>query len=161
MNAEAERIRNLLKSTYDGHPWHGSSLKSILSNITPQQANARVLSECHTIWELVLHITAWRNFAWNKLTGNSSFDINSPEQDWPLVNHIDTNSWLAAQQNLEQSQQSLVQELKSINDEKLYEVVSGRNYSFYVLLHGIIQHDLYHAGQISMLKKQLHITHGR
>lgn len=159
MNTEAERIRNLLQSTYEGEPWHGSSVKSIINGITPQQANTRVLTECHSIWELVLHITAWRNFAWQKLTGNSSFDISSLEQDWPPVKQTDMDSWQAALQNLEQSQQSLIQVLKNTDDDKLNEVVPGRNYSFYVLLHGIIQHDLYHAGQIAMLKKHLYITH--
>ncbi len=67
-------IAQTLRDTYAGAPWHGSGVKEILRGVTPQQASSWPLPEAHSIWELVLHMTVWRQSAWNKLTGNHAFE---------------------------------------------------------------------------------------
>jgi uncharacterized damage-inducible protein DinB len=153
MNTEVSRISHLLQETYEGSPWHGSPVKQVLQGINARQAARRVLPDTHTIWELVLHITAGRNFALQKMASDKTFDILHADQDWPSIKESDENSWQKDLQVLENSQQALLLALNRMNDGNLGEIVSGREYTFYTLLHGIIQHDLYHIGQIALLKK--------
>jgi uncharacterized damage-inducible protein DinB len=153
MNTEIARIAYVLQQTYDGQPWHGSSVMSTLQNISVSQAYAHPLPDCHSIAELVKHVTAWRIFVWEKLRGNANYDISTPEQDWPVTVDKTEASWQQSLVALEVSQQKLLEILSKAKDEKLAETVPGREYNFYFLLHGIIQHDLYHLGQMAMLKK--------
>jgi uncharacterized damage-inducible protein DinB len=155
MQTEVARISQLLDQTYEGDPWHGSSVKQVLQGVHALQAAKRVLSNTHTIWELVRHMTAWRNFAFQKMAGDKNFDILNSEQDWPPVTEWSERNWLEDLQALDESQKRLVQAVNNMTEGKLEELVQGREYSFYTLLHGIIQHDLYHTGQIALLKKHI------
>ena len=151
--AEVKRIAHTLRENYAGDAWVGPSLHDILRGLTPEQAYSRPISNAHTVWEIVLHMTAWRLFVWHKLNGYHTFDIISPEQDWPPVEHDSRPAWEAALTALEKSQQQLLDALEGLSDDKLHETVPGRDYAYYKLLHGIISHDLYHGGQIVLLRK--------
>jgi uncharacterized damage-inducible protein DinB len=87
------------------------------------------------------------------MASDKTFVILHADQDWPSIKESDENSWQKDLQVLENSQQALLLALNRMNDGNLGEIVSGREYTFYTLLHGIIQHDLYHIGQIALLKK--------
>ena len=158
MNTEIARITYLLEQTYSGNPWHGSSISHTLENVAASQATARPIPHCHTIAELVRHVTAWRTFALEKLRGNAGYDMATPEQDWPPVGAINATGWQQILAELSASQGQLLETLSLIKDEKLLETVPGREYNFYFLLHGVIQHDLYHLGQIVLLRKTLAIV---
>ncbi|QHT68198.1 DinB family protein [Rhodocytophaga rosea] len=157
MKAEILRISHLLHETYEGSPWHGQPVKQVLQGINAQQAALRILSDTHTMWEIVRHMTAWRNFAFQKIEGDRSFDILNAEQDWPFIDVADESNWQEDLQALENSQQQLLQAINTMEDKGLEDIVNGRQYTFYILLHGIIQHDLYHTGQIALLKKHLKV----
>lgn len=154
MTTEIERIIDLLRRTFNDSPWHGPSLMEVLQDVAAAKAASRPIAHAHCIWELVLHITAWRNFTWQKLRGNADVDIatNSPE-DWPTVSQVNEPDWQQAIQKLSESQQQLLEVLQQTNEAKLDETVPGKSYSFYTLLHGMIGHDIYHSGQIALLKK--------
>ena len=155
MNTEINRIHHLLQATFNGEPWHGPSVMSILTGISATQASQKPVANVHSIWELVLHMTAWRTFTWEKVRGNAAYDITSAEQDWPMVSTTGEQAWQQALHGLQQSQEHVLDVLKQSGDELLDKIVPGRTYTYYVLLQGIIQHDLYHAGQLVLLKKQL------
>ena len=108
--------------------------------------------------ELVKHVTAWRIFALEKLRGNTGYDIATPEQDWPPTGTITETRWQQILSELSASQRQLLETLSLVDDEKLLETVPGREYDFYFLLHGVIQHDLYHLGQMALLKKILSVA---
>jgi uncharacterized damage-inducible protein DinB len=154
-DVEAKRIARTLHETYSGAAWHGPSVHETLRGLTPGQAFSRPIQGAHSTWEIVLHMTRWRLFVWNKVAGERSFEITSPEQDWPRVENDSPVAWEAALQELENTQQQLLEALETFPDSRLSETVPGREYSYYKLLHGIIGHDLYHAGQITLLKKMV------
>lgn len=153
IDVETKRIAQTLHDTYCGAAWHGPGVQEILLGLTPGQAFSRPIPGAHSVWELVLHMTVWRLFVWNKMAGERSFEISSPEQDWPPAENDSLPAWQSALSGLEKSQQQLVEALGTFPDSRLSETVPGRDYSYYKLLHGIIGHDLYHAGQIALLKK--------
>ncbi len=149
---ETHRINSQLKRAQEGQAWHGPSLRETLDGVTPEQAGARPIPNAHSIWELVNHIIAWERIALRRLEGESQIEI--PEEiNFPPVNDLSEDAWKSTLQSLEASHRSLRDGVKILDDARLQEIAPGTNYSIYVLLHGVIQHNLYHAGQIALLKK--------
>jgi uncharacterized damage-inducible protein DinB len=150
---EVQRILDQLKRAYDGEAWHGPSLREVLVDVTAEQAAARPLPNAHTIWELVLHITAWENAARNALAGEPLHV--SEAENFPAIADTSEAAWRDALAALEAGHHALRDALARLTDADLDTVALGRTYSVYFLLHGVVQHDLYHAGQIVLLKKAL------
>ncbi len=150
---EVERIADQLRRAYEGEAWHGPPLKEILAGITAEQATRRVVANAHTIWELVLHIAAWESIVRRRLGGEAV--KATPEMDWPPVRDASEAAWKGALDALERGNRQLRQAIAALSDDQLREKVVGEKYSAYGMLHGVIQHDLYHAGQIAILKKAL------
>ena len=148
---EAERIGDQIKRAFEGDAWHGPALGELLSDVTAGQASARPASGAHGIWELVAHITAWEEAALRALDGES-IDL-SPQEDWPDVTDESETAWKQAVHNLERVHKRLGEAVSRLDDRRLDDTVAGKEYSFYMLLHGVCQHSLYHAGQIAILKK--------
>jgi len=151
--SEIDRIADQLRRAYEGEAWHGPSLREILAGITVEQAARRPLPQAHTIWELVLHIAAWESIVRRRLGGEAV--EATPEQDWPPVRDTGDAAWKTALDDLDRGHHQLRQAIAALSDDQLRQKVAGQNYSIYGMLHGLIQHDLYHAGQIALLKKAL------
>jgi len=154
---ETLRIIDLINDSYESEEaWHGPSLVTSLRDVSPAVAEARLTPNTHSIAEIVYHITTWRIFVARKLQGDEEFDIRTADKDWKVFGMVDEFEWETLQMELSLSQDELVTRLEQIgSDAYLEELVPGKNYSFYTLLHGMIHHDLYHAGQISLIKKGL------
>lgn len=151
---ETHRINSQLKRAYQGQAWHGPSLRELLDGVTAEQAAAKPIPNAHGIWELVNHIIAWEQIAKGRLDGNAPPEITA-EVNFPPVTDTSEEAWQATLQALEASNKSLRDSIRKIDDDRLEEMIEGAGYPVYVLLHGAIQHDLYHAGQIALLKKAL------
>jgi uncharacterized damage-inducible protein DinB len=157
---EISRIVDQLEREHAGDPWHGSPLSSILAGITWEQAAAKPLPHAHSIWELVLHMTGWKNEVRHRLSGAAA---GEPEHgDWPVVAQPTAERWKHARENLELAHRLLVGTVKEFPEPNLYTPTNddrdpalGVGVTYYELLHGIVQHDVYHAGQIAILKKGL------
>jgi len=146
MKTEIQKIINTLKHTYEKDAWHGPSVKEALADVSAEQAFSHV-ENSHSIIELVAHMTTWRNYVTEKLRGNDSFEV-SDEQNFP-----DEKDWNRALANLERSQKNLIKALEETPDERLQQIIPNSKFKFYTMLHGIIHHDLYHTGQIQLIKK--------
>lgn len=154
---EIERIIDELQREHSGEPWHGSPLREILKGLGAAQAAARPIAGGHSIWELVLHITGWKNEVRGRLSGAPAGD---PEGgDWPPVSDTSDERWRQALAALERAHTELVAEIRRFPESRLWERTNdprepgGEGVTYYVLLHGIVQHDVYHSGQIAVLKK--------
>ncbi|HQR31387.1 MAG TPA: DinB family protein [Blastocatellia bacterium] len=149
---ETHRINSQLKRAYQGEAWHGPSVRELLNGVTAEQAAARPIPNAHSIWELVNHIIAWEQITRRRLEGDP---VKNPtnEMNFPPVNDSSETAWQTTLQALATSNQALRDAIKKIDDAKLEEIVPEAIYSNYAMLHGVIQHDLYHAGQIALLKK--------
>jgi uncharacterized damage-inducible protein DinB len=148
---EVQRITDQLRRAYEGEAWVGPCLRGLLDGITAQQAAHRPIPRAHTIWELVLHIAAWESVARRRLTEEVP-DL-SPEQDWPPVRDSSDTAWQKALDDLDRGHRELRDAVAALGDNQLHRKVPGQRYSVYFMLHGVVQHDLYHAGQIAILKK--------
>ena len=155
MQPETARIKKLLERNWDGPMWHGANLMTILKGLTWQQAFAKPVNAAHNIYEYVSHMNTWRHFTVEQLRGNSSYsiEINSGE-DWPESYEATEANWQKVLRALEVNQSELLSGIDQMSDDRLDELVPGKKFKWYVLLHGIIHHDIYHSAQISLLKNQ-------
>jgi uncharacterized damage-inducible protein DinB len=149
---EISRITDQLQRTVEGNAWHGPAVLEVLQEVTTEQALKKPIAAAHNIWEIVLHITAWHLAVTQRLEG---YQVElSKEEDWPPINNNGVkSSWNSAVNLLTESYKNLLNKVSSLSDSDLNRTVPGRDHSVYFLLHGIIQHDLYHAGQIAILRK--------
>lgn len=152
---EIERILDQLKRAFEGNAWHGPSVREALAGVTAAQAQARPIADAHSIWELAQHIAVWEDVGRRRLEGDRApIEISSPV-DWPPADDASEAAWEQAQAALDRGHQALVEAITRVPESRLDEPIFEGMSTVYVTLHGVIQHDLYHAGQISMLKKAL------
>ena len=154
MTTEVERIRDQFRRAFDGEAWHGPSVLSLLEGVTAQQAAAHPIPGAHSIWQLTLHIAAWERACKRRLEGDPAQLTDL--QDWQPINDTSEAAWESTKQQLIDNHRELLEAIAKVDDTRLNEpIVKGSPSSVYVTLHGGVQHDLYHAGQIAMLKKAL------
>jgi uncharacterized damage-inducible protein DinB len=155
MSAAAE-IANLIERTVSGPMWHGPALNELLDGVTYEQASAQPIVGAHTIWELVLHITAWADIACDRLH-KKSLGTQPNEVDWPPTPAPTEIAWTQARARLTASHQALAKEAAKLTSEDLRAIVpvDGPQYPVWTLLHGVVEHGTYHGGQIALLKRAL------
>ncbi|MCC5928387.1 MAG: DinB family protein [Cyclobacteriaceae bacterium] len=148
---EISRMVELLKDTFNGTAWHGPSVMKVVKNIDTETAFKQV-EPIHTIAELVAHMTAWRIFTIKRLLGQHEYDVMEKD-NFPKFRLSDDATWTEIIARLEDSQDVLIETLYKHDDQKLLEKVENKAYNYYTLIHGIIQHDIYHTGQIILISK--------
>ena len=151
--SEAKRIEDELWRALYGDAWHGPAVLELLDGIHAGTAAAKPIRGCHSIWEIVLHLDAWHQVVFQCLHGHA---VELPaDQDWPASGGHTAQAWRSALQLLHDNHQALCRAVGCLPDSQLLLQVPGKEewYSVYFMLHGVVQHDLYHAGQIALLKK--------
>jgi uncharacterized damage-inducible protein DinB len=148
---EAERIVDQMNRAFAGEAWHGSAVEEILEGVTAQQASARPFGGAHSIWEIVLHIAAWERAGRRRLKGDRA--QLSGAEDWPAITDTDEPAWQRTKEALRESHEQLRNAVAKLDESRLDEPIIEGMSSVYVTLHGVVQHTLYHAGQIAILKK--------
>jgi uncharacterized damage-inducible protein DinB len=152
--SEIKRILDQMDRAFAGEAWHGPSVNELLAGITAGNAAARPVRGAHSIWELVNHIAAWKTIVQHRASGEAVKDVTA-EQDWPPPFEVSEAAWTRALEDLKASHTRLRGVVERLDDDQLRQKAPGEEYSVYFMVHGLIQHDLYHAGQIAVLKKAL------
>jgi len=149
--SEISRILDQLHREFEGRAWHGDNVSDTLKGITAEQAVRKPISAAHSIWELTVHMAFWKQAVTARLVGNPL--TITDDMDWRPITDTSSAAWKTAVDNLCAAHQALVTAVAKFDESRLDEQVGPDNSTCYVLIHGIIQHDLYHAGQIAILKK--------
>lgn len=155
MGSEALRIADQLSRAFSGDAWHGPPIRDLLAGVTANQAADRPIAAAHSIWELVLHIDIYTCGALEATRGIPLPRWYGTGQDWPPVPNASNEEWARAKDRLFQNAEQLALAIREFPENRLLETVPGRGYNFYHLFHGIVQHSLYHGGQIALLKKAI------
>jgi uncharacterized damage-inducible protein DinB len=150
--SEAEKIADQLERAFEGDAWHGPSLSEILTDVSAEEASNHPIPAAHSIWEIVLHAAAWQRAVRERLRGRPLTSLPD-EEDWPPIEEPTEEAWTEAVQTLRAEYSELRQAILQCRDCDLVELTTSPRYTAYQELHGVIQHILYHAGQIVMLKK--------
>jgi uncharacterized damage-inducible protein DinB len=151
--SEIRRILDQMDRAFSGEAWHGPSLQAVTEGISAEEASKHPVHNAHSIWELVNHVAAWNSIVRRRLMGEVV--AVSQEMDWPPVWEATEVAWKRSLEHLAECRRSLREVVASLADDQLGERVPDEEYTSYFMLHGLIQHDLYHAGQIAILKKAL------
>ena len=146
---------------YRGPAWHGASLAENLAGLTARDAAAHPVSGAHSIWEIVLHLTAWTSEVRRRLEGGTP-DLPQ-EGDWPEVGDTAERSWARALEQLAAAHEALAETVRRFPPARWTETVGtghdaplGTGVSFVAMTDGLLQHDGYHGGQIGLLRRALH-----
>lgn len=151
MGSEAKRIQDQLKRSLAGTAWHGPAVLELLADIDAVKAAARPITGAHSIWELSLHIAAWNKAAVRRLSGDRA--ELPDEENFPPVNDTSDEAWQRTLDLLRSNHRELHEAISGLDDARLDQPILEGMSSVYVTLHGVIQHNIYHAGQIALLKK--------
>ena len=156
--SEIHRILDQMDRAFSGDAWHGPPLMHLLEGVSAEDASKHVVPGAHSIWELVHHVSAWHSIVQHRLQGEM-VDVTA-ERDWPPVWEVSEPAWKRALESLVESRARLRHAAAAQRDDQLDEKIGATSVSRYQILHGVIQHDLYHAGQIALLRKALGLTAG-
>jgi uncharacterized damage-inducible protein DinB len=156
---EIDRIVDQLQRAYNGDAWHGPSVRAALDGVDATKAAVRSNPNAHTICELALHITTWTREVTRRMREGVAREPD--DGDWPAAGTPDDGAWTAILARMDAAHEELVKVVAAMQDEQLGDRIGdqrdralGGGVTRYVTLHGLIQHHVYHAGQISLLRKQ-------
>lgn len=152
MTPEPKRVASQIRRSHEGEAWHGPSLMEALEGVDCGIAASRPAASSHSIWELVKHVAAWQAMALFAVEGGE-YESMSGDADWPPVTDTSAEAWVADLAAITEINAKLVAVVRSFPEARLDELVAGQRFNFYFLLQGIVQHNVYHAGQIVLLKR--------
>ena len=158
---ETSRIADQFQRAFNGDPWYGEPLTKILEGISAHEAAAHPLLGARSIWEIVFHVSAWIGETTQRLRGRTPGE--PAEGDWPTVKETTAEAWEQAKTALTRVHEELLRELASTPEDRLGETAGapardraqGTGISYYVLLHGVLQHNVYHTAQIASMRRVL------
>ena len=148
---ESEGIADQLRRAFSGDAWHGPAVLDLLSDVDADTAASKPIRGVHSIWELVLHIAVWDRAACRRLAGEKCQPTG--DANFPPVTKVNAAAWRKAVAETKRARDAFVKMVAALTDARLRDRVPGKRYDFYHMLHGLAQHELYHAGQIAILKK--------
>jgi uncharacterized damage-inducible protein DinB len=154
METELRRLEEQVKRAVEGEAWHGPSVLEVLEGVTAAQAAAHPIAGAHSIWELVLHLCSDYSLVLRRLGGDGRQLTQS--EDWPPVPEPSAENWSDSIRMLKRLNDELRQAIRTFPWQRLDEpLVPEVPYTAYTQFIGVTQHNLYHAGQMALLKKAL------
>lgn len=155
MNKEIQSLIHDFREVLSGEPWYGRSVYAILDEIDPSIVYKKPNENSHSLIELIYHSLTWAAFTLKCLEHADEQEISSIKQlDWREINPA-IHVWEKAVATFKATHEQIIQVLETKTDDFLEAKVNSRNFNFRVLLNGLLDHDIYHLGQIAYVKKLL------
>ena len=149
---ESALLADQLRRAFEGDAWHGPALLELLADIDAPTAAMHAIKDVHSIWELVLHIAAWDDAVNRRIVLGKALELQD-EENFPPVKDKSAAEWKKAVDHVKKAHKQLLMTVEGLPDQRLTEQVPGKTYNIRFMLEGVAQHELYHAGQIAILKK--------
>lgn len=157
---DAERLALEIRNVADGDPWFGSSASALLADVDAEMAATKPAGARHSIWELVLHTTAWAEHVSYRLAGGAPGE--PARGNWPVAAATSAEAWRAAVDDLRAAHDEPAAAVASLTDAELDEPMPAspdddlsRTMTRYRVAAGVAQHGAYHCGQIAAVKTLL------
>ncbi len=155
MNTQIISLIERIDNVNTGEPWFGRAVYSILEEVTEKKAHTRPNRSAHTMAELLYHLNTWAGFTLQRIEKDRVYDLKAAEElDWRNINPK-VNTWKKGLTEFKAIHKKIVARLKKSDDSFLEEKVEYRTYNFYFLINGLIEHNIYHLGQIAYINKML------
>jgi len=149
--SEVERILQHYDGVLNGDAWHGDPVWQVLDGISARQAAARPLPSAHTIWEIVMHMTFWETVVTQRLGGQRAGLVEA--LNFPAMPAVTAENWRKTLDDFRASNQNFRAALAKLDPARLNQLTAAGKRTYYGEAHGIIEHHVYHLGQIALLKK--------
>jgi uncharacterized damage-inducible protein DinB len=156
---EIGQLLFLIDTCYDHVSWHGTNLRGSIRGVTPTQAAWRPAPRRHNIWEIVVHAAYWKYVAWRRLTGAAPGSFAVDGSNWFVrPEEISVDAWKTDVALLSETHRTLRQAVAAVDPRDLDRTLAkGSQTTRRALITGIAAHDVYHAGQIQLLKRMGHV----
>jgi len=155
MNKEIQSIIRRIENVNSGEPWYGRPVLVILEEVDPKKAIIKPNGTEHSMLELLYHMNTWAEFTLKRIEKDSSMDMAYFEKmDWRSLDPKQ-HSWKKGLAGFKALHKKIVAQLNKKDDDFLIELVDHRKYNYRFLLNGMIEHTIYHLGQIAYLHKLL------
>jgi uncharacterized damage-inducible protein DinB len=148
---EVDRILKHYDGVLGGDAWHGDAVWKVLEDIPAKTAAARPVSSAHSIWEIVGHMTFWEGVVIDRLHGKRAGLVE--ELNFPVTPAPTEENWRKTLEALRNSNRSFREALANLDPAKLNDLTAAGKRTYYAEAHGILEHHVYHLGQIVLLKK--------
>lgn len=143
---KAQEIADRLSEIFNGEPWFGEPLQSKLENVNAEMAYYQPAPGKHSIAEILSHMEYWRKSFVHELSGDKSISFSGDSPDnWPVLADLKKLGWEKQLKSFEATHQQLIKQLNALKDTPLPE-------NLRVNLNGLVNHDIYHIGQIGFVK---------
>ncbi len=149
-----ELLLEIVDRAYEKKAWHGTTLRGALRGLNPETAAWRPAPGRHSIWEYILHAAYWKYIVRRRLTGDKSLSFPRAPSDWPAPPAERTTQGLKADIALLKEEHGLLREaIAAFPASRLNRRAPESTWTYAEFIHGIAAHDLYHTGQIQLLKR--------
>lgn len=145
-----ERLLDQLNRAFGGEAWYGPAFRNLLDGVSEQQAKEHPIQGAHSIFELVVHVRTWMDVVARRIA--TSEEVLTTVEDW---SDLTGTSWAATLEELDHAQSRVVDAVARLSVERLEQKLPGQKRSVHAEVLGLLQHNVYHAGQIALLKRAL------
>jgi hypothetical protein len=155
MSGSSSFAVDMIDRAYNRKSWHGTNLRGSLRGLTCSEAARRPAADRHNIWELAVHCAYWKYVVTRRLTGmkRGSFPLEGSNFfPRPVKGGMTDRAWKADLALLDEAHRALRAAVAAM-PPAAFEDESGDAASAAFLVQGAAAHDLYHAGQIQLIKK--------
>lgn len=155
MRIEIGSIISHLENVLTGEPWFGRAIYDILDEVDSKKVFQKPNGTEHSMIEIMYHMITWADFTLKRIEKDSNYDLTAAEElDWRLINSK-THTWKKGLAEFKKINQQIITQLRKKEDSFLDEKVDFRNYNYRFLINGMIEHSIYHLGQIAYINKMM------
>ena len=159
MKVLVEYIINQLLDNQQGKVWIGPTYDKHLSRINEENAFIRPLPEMHSVAEIISHLTTWQKETTLKIETGEGSITDDAEQNWYPNEKLEAMGWTSVLHEYKSSLFQLIDLLKTKEDafldEQYYDTDFKGHYPYSFVVNGMLQHNLYHLGQVGLIVKYL------
>ena len=147
-------LLSVIDDAYSGKSWQGSNLRGSIRGLSAREAAWRPRSDRHNIWELVMHAAYWKYAVKRKLLNEKRGSFPSKGSNWFVrPQELSDAAWREDRRMLDEIHQNFRQAIASLDPRILDKTMAGRKYKYVKLVYGVAAHDIYHTGQIKLIKR--------
>jgi uncharacterized damage-inducible protein DinB len=155
MNKETQSIIKSFETTLSGQPWFGRAVYEILGEVDESKANIKPTGADHSMIVLLWHMNTWAEFVLGSLENKTADEMKAIEaNDWRVIDPK-IHTWKKGLDQLKETHTKIIELLSKKEDSFLSEIVPTRKFNFRFMLNGLVQHNIYHLGQIAYVNKFL------
>jgi len=152
-------LLDALDEAFNRRSWHGTNLRGAIRGLTPHEAARRPRKGRHNIWELVVHAAYWKYAVRRRLTGDKrgSFPLKGsnfwPRPSAPARSAASRDEWERDVALLDAQHRALREAVAAFPSRRWSQRAPGSPFTYAAIVRGVAAHDLYHAGQIQLIKR--------